>query len=337
MAGKPARTRLGLDRIAARLDRVRRSSLSWQFASQVMGLIWDYKLYSIAIFAVTIFQEFAALWPVNLLGDFIDRLGSGDLGNVVWLLLGSSVFYPALLRANVILRHKMFYETDLQKRVELVFEVSDQGRCASAQEAGAAHTRVVNAVSGITNAAYHVLGSFTPVVIKIVIVAGSLLEYNRLLGIVYLVSLLIPTVMTLLFNKKLQVLRDSEYSLISDTSGLGIRVIGDKEDRPTRGRYLDSMRVRTDVFISLLAKSQVFLCVREVALVGSQFLVVFMALALRSRLNITPGDFTRIFGYTSQVAAAFINAAACLDAVISFSRAYHIFATAGSLPAVGNR
>jgi len=337
MASQPGRIRLNLDRITARVDQVRRSNLAWQFAWEVMGLIWDYKLYSVAIFAVTIFQEFAALWPVNLLGDFVDRLGSGDLGNVVWLLLGSSLFYPALLRANVILRHKMFYETDLQKRVELVFGVSDVGNCAGAEEAGAAYTRTVNAVSGITNAAYHVLGSFTPVVIKIVIVAGKLLEYNQLLGIIYVTSLLVPTVMTLLFNKRLQVLRDSEYSLISTTSGLGIRVIGDREDRATRSRFLDSMRVRTDVFISLLAKSQIFLYVREAALVGSQFVVVFMALALRRRMNITPGDFTRIFGYTAQTAAAFINAAACLDAVISFSRAYHIFATAGSLSRLENR
>ena len=69
---------------------------------------------------VTIFQEIAALWPVNLLGEFIDRLDTGDMGNTVWLLLGASLFYPGLLRANVILRHKMFYETDFRKRVEII-------------------------------------------------------------------------------------------------------------------------------------------------------------------------------------------------------------------------
>ena len=61
---------------------------------------------------------------------------------------------------------------------------------------------------------------------------------------------------------------------------------------------------------------------------GSQFLVVFMALFMRQRLNMTAGDFTKIVGYTTQVAAAFINAAACLDAIVSYTRAYHIYAVA---------
>jgi hypothetical protein len=88
------------------------------------------------------------------------------------------------------------------------------------------------------------------------------------------------------------------------------------------------MRVRTNVFISLLARSQSFLCVREATLVGSQFLVVFMALAIRERLQTTPGDGTKIVGYTTQVAGAFISAAACLDAIVSYARAYHIYAAA---------
>ncbi|MGQ9554308.1 MAG: hypothetical protein ACUVWR_09365 [Anaerolineae bacterium] len=55
---------------------------------------------------------------------------------------------------------------------------------------------------------------------------------------------------------------------------------------------------------------------------------MFLALAMRAQLNMTPGDFTRIIGYTAQVAAAFISAASCLDSIVSCSRAYHIFARA---------
>jgi hypothetical protein len=45
-------------------------------------------------------------------------------------------------------------------------------------------------------------------------------------------------------------------------------------------------------------------------------------------LGLTPGDFTRIIGYTTQVAAAFITTASTLDAIVSYSRAYHIYAQA---------
>jgi len=55
---------------------------------------------------------------------------------------------------------------------------------------------------------------------------------------------------------------------------------------------------------------------------------VFLALSMRQRLDMTAGDFTRIVGYTTQVAAAFINAVACLDAIVSYTRAYHIYAAA---------
>ena len=328
-----------LGRIQSRIQRItERIKLKfaydplWQFAGNIAGLIWEYRWYSLAIFVVTIFQEFAALWPVNLLGEFIDRLDSGDMGYTVWLLLAASAFYPGLLRANVILRHKMFYETDLRKRVELILHVSDIGQWTDSEAAGVAYTKTVNAVSGITNAVYHILASFTPVIIKITIVSGNLLRYNRLLGTSYLASLTIPVAMTLLFNKKLQVLRDSQYAVIGDSSGLGIKIIAEKDNQGVRDKFLDVMRLRTNVFIALLARSQAFLYVREAALVGSQFLVVFVALSMRTRLNMTAGDFTKIVGYTAQVAAAFISAAACLDAIVSYSRAYHIYAAAYNAP-----
>jgi hypothetical protein len=299
-----------------------------QFVGNVVGLIWEYRWYSLAIVAVTIFQEIAALWPVNLLGEFIDRLDTGDIGNIVWLLLAASLFYPGLLRANVILRHKMFYETDFRKRVELVLQASDAGRWTGSEAAGAFYTKAVNAVSGITNAVYHILASFTPVIIKIIIVSGNLLRYNRTIGLSYLGSLSIPLVMTFLFNKKLQVLRDSQYNAIGESSGLGIKAIAEKDNQDARNKFRNVMRIRTNVFISLLARSQSFLYVREASLVGSQFLVVFMALSMRDQLQMTAGDFTKIVGYTTQVAAAFISAAACLDAIVSYTRAYHIYATA---------
>jgi ABC-type multidrug transport system fused ATPase/permease subunit len=328
MAQRRGRIHLGVERLSQRFRLEYALNPLWQFVGNVAGLIWEYKWYSLAIFAVTIFQEIAALWPVNLLGEFIDRLDTGDLGHTVWLLLAASLFYPGLLRANVILRHKMFYETDFRKRVELVLQASDAGRWTDSESAGALYTKAVNAVSGITNAVYHILASFTPVIIKIAIVSGNLLRYNRLLGWSYLGSLTIPLTMTFLFNKMLRVLLDSQYTAIGESSGLGIKAIAEKDNREVRAKFHNVMRVRTDVFISLLARSQSFLYVREAALVGSQFLVVFLALSMRQRLAMTAGDFTRIVGYTAQVAAAFINAAACLDAIVSYTRAYHIYAAA---------
>ena len=327
MTERGGRIRFAVERAAQRLKLVYARNPLWQFVGNVAGLIWEYRWYSLAIFVVTIFQEIAALWPVNLLGEFIDRLNTGEMGRTVWLLLAASLFYPALLRANAILRHKMFYETDFRKQVELVLQASDAGRWTDSESAGALYTKAVNAVSGITNAVYHILASFTPVIIKIVIVSGSLLRYNRLLGTSYLGSLLIPLAMTLLFNKQLQVLRDLQYAVIGESSGLGIKAIAEKDNQEAKIKFKHVMRVRTNVFISLLARSQSFLYVREAALVGGQFLVVFLALSMRQRLNMTAGDFTKIVGYTTQVAAAFINAAACLDAIVSYSRAYHIYAT----------
>jgi len=60
--------------------------------------------------------------------------------------------------------------------------------------------------------------------------------------------------------------------------------------------------------------------------VGSQFLVVFLALGMREKIALTPGDFTKIVGYTAQVAAAFIGAASVVDSIISHVRAYHVYA-----------
>ncbi len=317
----------------ARLRRVLADEMainsSWQFVRDVVRLIWEYRWFSLAIFLVTIVQEFAALWPVSLLGQFIDRLTEGDPAGVIWLLILASFLYPGLVRANVVLRHKLFYETDFRKMVELVLKVSDRGEYQDTESAAAAYTRAANAVSGITNAAYHVLGSFTPVIIKIAIVSASLLAYNRSLGLVYLASLLIPAVMTVVFNRRLRVLLDSQYSVVSRTSGAGIKTISDRDNLTARDKFREALQVRRGIYISLVSKSQFYLYAREAVLVGSQFLVVLIALGMRQELGMTPGDFAKIIGYMAQVAAAFLNAAACLDAIVSYSRAYHIYATVG--------
>lgn len=315
-------------RIVNRIRQQLRLSPNWQFASNVASLIWEYRKYALAIIVVTIFQELAALWPVSLLGQFVDRLQTGDLGYVVWLLMGASVLYPSITRANVILRHRMFYQTDFQKQVELILREADRAEHADIEAAGSAHTRVINAVSGITNATYHVLGSFTPVIIKIIVVSGNLLAYNKTIGMAYLASLTVPAIMTLLFNRGLRVLRDAQYSVISEVSGAGVKTIAESENLAARSRFSKVMREQKDILISLVSRSQSFLYAREVALVGSQFLVVFLALSLRAQINLTPGDFTRIVGYTTQVAAAFISTASVLDAIISYTRAYHALARA---------
>ena len=304
------------------------TSPSWLFIKDVWRLIWAYRGYSLAILLVTVVQELAALWPVSLLGRFIDELTSGAVSDTVWLLLFASLLAPGIARANIMLRHKMFYETDFQKLLELVCKTADEGGPPDAEAAGAAYARTANAVSGITNAAYHVLGSFTPVIIKIAIVSASLLSYNRFLGTVYLLSLLIPAAMTVLFNRWLRVHLDTQYSIVSDVQGAGIRMIYERDNALLRERYREIMRTRKVVLTTLVYKNQIFTYLREAALVGSQFAVVFIALAMRHQLGMTAGDFARIIGYTAQVAAAFISAAACLDAIISYSRAYGVYAKA---------
>lgn len=305
---------------------------NWRFARDVVGLIWEYKYYSLAILAVTILQEVTALWPVTLLGQFVDRLQSGELGNVVWLLLGASILAPGVARGNVMLRHKMFYETDFQKRVEMTFNELARAENVDAESAGATNARVANAVSGITNATYHVLGSFTPVVVKIIVVSGSLMAFNRLLGMTYLASLIVPIVMTIGFNNWLRVLRDAQYSVISQVEGLIIRAITAKGNVEAQEKFKRAMRERANVLITLVNKHQFSLYVRHVVLIGSQFVVVFLALHMREQLGMTPGDFTRIIGYTTQVALSFLEAAACLDAIVSYSRAYHVYAMAQNKP-----
>ena len=301
-------------------------SPNWAFISDVCRLIWEFRLFSLAIILVTVGQEFAALWPVSLLGQFVDRLSTGDVGDVVWRLLGASLLYPGLARGNVILRHHLFYRADFRKRVELTLRVADRGDIHDAEKAGAAHTRLVNAVSGITNAMYHLLGSFTPVIVKIVVVAGNLLAYNRTLGLTYLASLSVPFAMTIFFNKNMQVLRDAQYSVVSDVSGVGIRTISEGDNATVRERFLRIMADRRDILTRLLTKSQSFIYARQVALIGSQFLAIVLALGMRDKLGLTPGDFTKIVGYTTQVAAAFIGSASVLDAIVSYSRAYHVYA-----------
>jgi hypothetical protein len=78
-------------RVLRRRLRAMRDSPSGQFASDIGRMIFEYRWISLAIVAVTVFQEVASLWPVNLLGRFIDGLGSPDTGRTVALLVGASV------------------------------------------------------------------------------------------------------------------------------------------------------------------------------------------------------------------------------------------------------
>jgi hypothetical protein len=141
----------------------------------------------------------------------------------------------------------------------------------------------------------------------------------------YLASLIVPAFLTVVFNDKLRVLRDAQYSVISRVSGAGVRTIAEGKSPETRSRFLQILRERSDVQIALVNKDQIFLYLREFTLVLSQFMIIFMALGMRERIGLTPGDFTRIVGYMAQVAVAFINTAAVLDAIISYSRAYHVY------------
>jgi len=314
-------------RLAKQISQNLKLNPNWQFGRDIAKLIAEFRWYSLAILCVTILQELSALWPVNLLGDFVDRLETGDLGNVVWLFMGATVLYPGIMRANIILRHKMFYETDFQKRVELTLEASSSSS-DDAEIAGATNTRIANAVSGITNATYYVLGNFTPIIIKVTVVFRNLMAYNRVLGLAYLASLIIPTILTIAFNNWLRVLRDAQYSVTSRADGTATKFFASRDKGSVSGRLREVMAERKNILIALVTKHQISLFARQAALIGSQFLVVFLALAWRQRLALTPGDFTKIVGYTTQVAAAFIETAACLDAIVSHSRAYHVYAQA---------
>lgn len=316
-------------------------STNREFAREVTRLIVESRWYSIAIILLTVLQEISALWPVALLGTFVDRLGTGNLGYTVWWLLGASLLYPAIVCANTILRHKMFYKTEFKKRVELTTRVRDSGAHTSMEDTGTANTRIVQAVSGVTNAAYHVLGSFTPVVVKIVVVAAALIAYNRTLGLIYVASLVLPAILTLVFNRMLGTLQRSGYEFFSRAEGTVIRALSEKEGSlpplpddvdknevaPAGGQcFVETLQTRSGLQFLLVAKSQWYLYIRQACLVGSQFLVVFVALAMREEIGLTPGDFTKILGYTAQVAAAFISAAGCLDAIVSYARAYRVYA-----------
>jgi hypothetical protein len=157
---------------------------------------------------------------------------------------------------------------------------------------------------------WYSLAGFTPVVIKIVIVSGNLLRYNRLLGFPYLGRLVVPAAMTFLFIKQLQVLRDSQYAVIGESSGLGIKAIAEKDNHKGRDKFKHVMRVRTGIFVSLLARSRSFLYVHEASLVGSQFLVVFLALSMRQRLNMTAG--AALHTSAIRIDRCRLNSAACV-------------------------
>jgi ABC-type multidrug transport system fused ATPase/permease subunit len=301
-----------------------------QFAADIWAMIWQHKWYGVAILGVTVLQEVSALWPVNALGQFIDRLQSGDVTRSLVLLIGTSVLSLGVMRFNVILRHKVFYETDFQSRIEMTLRLPSA--VEDVEEAGKVNSRIANAVGSITNAAYNVLGSFAPVFVKVTVVAASLLAYNSVLGWSFLASLILPTVLTAAYNRWQRRLRDHQYAVVTRAEGIGTRLITTPGHDGARTRFMRLMRERRDVLFTIVARSQASLYLREVALLLSQLLVVVLALSMRERLHMTAGDFTRIIGYTAQVSVAFLNAAACLDAVVSYSRAWHVYAEARRRP-----
>jgi hypothetical protein len=97
-------------------------------------------------------------------------------------------------------------------------------------------------------------------------------------------------------------LRDAQYSVISQVEGIVIRTITAQGSPEAHTKFRDTMRERKNILVSLVNKHQFSLFVRQAALVGSQFLVVFLALFLQDKLHMTPGDYAKIIGYTTQVA-----------------------------------
>ena len=306
-----------------------RSSTDWHFFVGAMRLLWDYRRFSIPSMALTIFQEIAALWPARLLGQFVDRLQTGDLGNVVWLFFGASVLYPLVLRTNVIVSNRMFYAMELEKRVEWTARVGKSGQCAGdAEKAGTAIIRIVNGVSAMAHLAFYTVRSVAPIFVKVIAVSSALLAYSRTLGLVYMGSLVIPVVMTIRYNKRVRALRDRQYGLASEVTGTAVKALAEHENPEPRARFLDVMVDRRRVLFGLLARSQLANFFRTAVLTGSQFAVVFLALAMRHDLGLTPGDFTTIVGYTGQVAAAVLGAASVYDTIVDLTRAYTVYVQA---------
>jgi len=305
-------------------DAVSHPLKSHSFANRIASQIWRYKWMSVLIIIVTIFQELAALWPANLLGSFIDSL-SDDPYKMVWLLIGSWFLSPAIRRGNVVLRHYLFFRTEEEEREDLTLKEARRDQQVSAKGASEAHTRVVQAASAVSNTTHHVLGSFAPVLIKILVVSGSILSYNKILGMVYLATLAVPLTATLIFNNKLRVLRDKELNVISQGSGAGVNTIANGAGNGSLRELKQVLRERRNVRFLLTAKSQLFLYARETMLVASQALIILLMLKMRDSIGLTPGDFTKITMYMFQVAMAFINAVSFMDSVISCSRAYRMF------------
>lgn len=326
----PKRRGMRARREARRLTMQRaKASTHWHFFAGALHLLWEYRRYSIPSLSITVFQEIAALWPAKLLGQFVDGLESGDLGNVVWLFLGASVLYPLVLRTNVVISNRMFYQMEAQKRIEWTQRVGRRGDCADdAEKAGTAIIRIVNAVSAMCHLAFYSVRSIAPIFVKVIVVSGALLAYSQVLGLTYLASLAIPIIMTIAYNKRMRVLRDAQYSLISEATGTGVKTIADGGSEESRSRFLGVMLRRRKVLFSLVAKSQLANFFRTAVLVGSQFAVVFIALAMRKQLGLTPGDFTTIVGYTGQVAAATLGAASVVDTIVDMTRAYSVFVQA---------
>lgn len=304
-------------------------STDWHFFTGAMRLLWDYRRYSIPSMALTIVQEIAALWPARLLGQFVDRLQGGDPGNVVWLFFGASILYPLLLRTNVIISNRMFYAMELEKRLEWTARVGQSGQCANdAEKAGTAIIRIVNAVSAMAHLAFYSVRSIAPIFVKVIAVSSALLTYSRTLGLVYVASLAIPVWMTIRYNRRVRALRDRQYGVASEVTGTAVKALAEHENPEPRSRFLEVMVERRRILFTLLARSQVANLARTVVLTGSQFAVVFLALAMRHDLGLTPGDFTTIVGYTGQVAAAVLGAASVYDTIVDLTRAYTVYVEA---------
>ncbi len=321
---------LGTRRGAARATLQRmRGTTDWHFFAGAMQLLWEYRRYSIPSMALTIVQEIAALWPARLLGQFVDRLQTGDPGEVVWLFFGASILYPLLLRTNVIISNRMFYAMELEKRLEWTTRVGKSAQCADdAEKAGNAIIRIVNAVSAMAHMAFYSVRSIAPIFVKVIAVSSALLAYSRTLGLVYLASLSIPLAMTIRYNRRMRALRDRQYEVVSEVTGSAVKALAEHKNPEPRARFLEVMIERRRVLFALLAKSQIANFGRQTVLVGSQFIVVFLALAMRHDLGLTPGDFTTIFGYTGQVAAAVLGAASVYDTIVGLTRAYTVYVDA---------
>lgn len=293
-----------------------------RFLRDVFRLLWQYRGLSVLVLGVTIGQELSSLWPYSSLGKCVDKFQSKEIFLAVVVFVLANGVHLLVSSLSGILRNTLKFDLECFLRIKLVSEEGGKGIWRDAKGAGRVNTLILNAISGLVQAADYLLGSFIPVLIKIGVVSADFMRYSWLLALAYLLSLLIPGAITIYINRKLLKLRDLQYKTDSLAGGEGVQTLLGSNSEGHNQALRDSTQERKRVQISLTVSSQVLNLLRTLSLAGSQLIVIFLAVYRRQELGLTAGDFTRLINYMVQVAGSFLGVASMIDALATFSRAH---------------